>query len=263
MRHLALILLALAACNKESPPQTIAAPPPAASPPAAPSATPSATPTPAPAASQTQPAIPNPVTASFVDLSATGTPYKFRGCEALLVAVAKGNATAAGEKLSAGDVLVAQGVGEVILKGSGLAVLATVDAPGCAAGATTLTKKLVKANAAPDLVFAGGKMHARLDVEKEVSPNAYLGRLSGTAAVAEHSHPDSWEILCAVDAAGTFTLDGKEQRLGPRQVVAVPPATRHAWKPDEGSSLVALQLYAPPGPEQRFKALAADAGAKK
>jgi mannose-6-phosphate isomerase-like protein (cupin superfamily) len=75
-------------------------------------------------------------------------------------------------------------------------------------------------------------------------------------------HPDSWEILCAVDAAGTFTLDGKDQRLGPRQVVTVPPATKHAWTPDEGSNLVAIQLYAPPGPEQRFKALA-DAGATK
>ena len=106
-------------------------------------------------------------------------------------------------------------------------------------------------------------MSARLDVGPKASPDLYLGRLEGTAAVAEHVHEKSWEVLAAIDAAGTFTLDGKEQRLGPRQVVFVPPNTKHAWKPDQGSKLVALQMYSPPGPEQRFIALAAaekDAG---
>jgi hypothetical protein len=36
----------------------------------------------------------------------------------------------------------------------------------------------------------------------------------------------------------------------------VPPDTKHAWKPDPGSKLVAIQMYDPPGPEQRFVALA-------
>ena len=98
----------------------------------------------------------------------------------------------------------------------------------------------------------------------DVSPNAYMGRLEGIAPVAEHVHPDSWEILCAVDAAGTFTLDGKDQRLGPKQIVVVPPNTKHAWKPDDGKKLVAIQLYGPPGPEQRFKKLAEqDAAVRK
>jgi quercetin dioxygenase-like cupin family protein len=197
------------------------------------------------------------VSARFVDV-AGAAPYAIKGCEELLVALVSGAAAAGGDKLGAGDVLVASGAGEVALNGSGLAVIVTVDAPACpSGGARALTKKVVRASSAPDLAFAGGKMHARLDVEKELSPNAYMGRLSGSAPVAEHTHPDSWEIVCAVDAAGTFTLDGKEQRLGPRQIVVVPPATKHAWKPDPGSTLVAIQLYAPPGPEQRFKALAA------
>ena len=72
-------------------------------------------------------------------------------------------------------------------------------------------------------------------------------------------------------------LDGTEGKLGPKQVVTVPPGAKHAWKPDPGSRLVAVQLYSPPGPEQRFVGLAAadkdagtapaavtaDAGAKK
>ena len=51
------------------------------------------------------------------------------------------------------------------------------------------------------------------------SPELYLGHLEGTAPVAEHSH--------------------------------------HAWRPKAGSKLVAVQMYSPPGPEQRFVALAA------
>jgi hypothetical protein len=40
-------------------------------------------------------------------------------------------------------------------------------------------------------------------------------------------------------------------------VVGVPPGVRHFWTPAPGSKLVAFQLYSPPGPEQRFKKLAA------
>jgi quercetin dioxygenase-like cupin family protein len=113
----------------------------------------------------------------------------------------------------------------------------------------------VRADAAPDLVFANGQMHARLDVESE--PGVYFGRLEGTAPVAEHKHDSSWEILCALEGAGTFTLAGKPQRLENGGIVVVPPSTKHSWKPDDGVRLVAFQLYTPPGPEQRFKKLAA------
>jgi len=120
-------------------------------------------------------------------------------------------------------------------------------------------KHLVRATAARDLTWAGGTMHAHLDLESDVSPELYVGRLEGTAPVAEHVHESSWEILCAVEAAGMLTLDGKPSRVGSRSIVADPPNTRHSWKPDDGSKLVAIQLYTPPGPEQRFKKLAAAA----
>lgn len=61
-------------------------------------------------------------------------------------------------------------------------------------------------------------MHAHLDVEADVSgtPSLYLGRLSGTAGVAEHVHATWMRILAAVEASGTFTLAGAARRLGPR-----------------------------------------------
>jgi quercetin dioxygenase-like cupin family protein len=109
----------------------------------------------------------------------------------------------------------------------------------------------------PELRWAAGAMRAQLLVPAKDSPEVYLGRLEGTAPVAEHDHPTSAETLIAVEAAGVVTVDGKDVRVGPRQIVRIPAGTKHAWKPDPGSKLVAFQLYDPPGPEQRFIALAA------
>lgn len=188
------------------------------------------------------------------------TPFRLEDgvCERAIVAVAKGSFSVAGETLAAGDVLVVADPEGSEVKGSGLAVEARVRIPTCVAKARPAPERtVIRANVAPKLEWAGGKMSARLDVSTKASPEIYLGRLEGTGAVAEHVHAGSWEVLAAIDAAGTFTLDGKDQRLGPRQVVFVPPNTKHAWKPDPGSKLVAIQMYSPPGPEQRFVALAA------
>jgi mannose-6-phosphate isomerase-like protein (cupin superfamily) len=137
--------------------------------------------------------------------------------------------------------------------GGGLVLVARVPLRTCEGEAT---KSVVPAGRAEELTWAEGRMHAHLDVGAELSPEVYLGRLSGSAPVAEHVHAEQWEILAAVEAAGTFTLNGVPRRLGAGVVVAVPPGTRHSWQPDPGSTLVAVQLYDPPGPEQRFVGLA-------
>jgi quercetin dioxygenase-like cupin family protein len=199
-----------------------------------------------------------PVTARFVDLSASPTDMGANMCETAYVDVVRGTAQALGESLAAGDVLMVQGPDPFAVTGDGLAVFAVVVVPRCTPKARPVgpITHVVRASAAPDLTWAGGAMHAHLDLDKEVSLELYLGRLEGTAPVAEHLHEASWEILCAAEASGTFTLDGKATRLGPRGIVFVPPNTKHSWAPDPGSKLVAVQLYDPPGPEQRFKKLA-------
>ena len=40
-------------------------------------------------------------------------------------------------------------------------------------------------------------------------------------------------------------------------LASVPPGMPHGWKPAGKAPLLAIQVYAPPGPEQRFKKLAA------
>jgi mannose-6-phosphate isomerase-like protein (cupin superfamily) len=199
----------------------------------------------------------SPILATFIDLSAAGAPLKFRACEQIVVSVARGKASALGESLTVGDLLIAQGAGGFDVKGEGLALVATVRPHVCEPNqASSITKQVVRATAAPELTWANGAMHAHLDVDRERATTAYIGRLEGTAPVAEHSHDASWEILCVIDARGTAVIDGKTIRVGPRQILAIPPGKKHSWKPDGASKLVAIQFYSPPGPEQRFKALA-------
>lgn len=203
-----------------------------------------------------------PLTARFADLP-VDLPSAL--CREVMVAVVSGEASVSGDRLAAGDVLVTFHAMPMRLEGSGLVVI--VDAPeppeSCIVKARPAqVRSVVRGQAAPPLVWANGAMEARLDVPASVSPRVYLGRLAGTAPVAEHAHDGSWEILCAVEAAGTFTLGGVEHRLGKREIVMVPAGTKHSWKPDAGSKLVGVQLYMPPGPEQRFKALAAAASSE-
>jgi mannose-6-phosphate isomerase-like protein (cupin superfamily) len=186
-------------------------------------------------------------------------------CQTVLFAVAKGKMTVMGEALAAGDVLVVKHAEASVVKGAGLAVeVRTPEAPCAVRDRPAPQKKVIRGNAAQALTFAGGKMTAHLDVrEEEMVPGLYLGRLSGTATVPEHVHEGSFEILAAIDAAGTLTIDGRDVHLAPRQVVVFQPGAPHAWKPDPGTKLVAIQMYTPAGPEARFVDLAAaekDAG---
>jgi quercetin dioxygenase-like cupin family protein len=205
-------------------------------------------------------ALEPPIHAKFVD-----TPANLHAelCLRVLVAVVKGKVTAMGEALAAGDVLVVAHGGPFDATGTGTVVWAGVAIPDCAIlSRPSVTKVVVRGATTPKVEWAGGTMSARFDVTAgpkapSPAPELYLGRLEGTAAVPEHNHPTSWEILAAVEANGTFVLDGTERRLSSRQIVMVPPGAKHAWKPEPGSKLVAVQIYSPPGPEQRFVALAA------
>ena len=178
-------------------------------------------------------------------------------CERAIVTLIQGDLTLPAEKLAPGDSMVLAHAEAQELKGKGLALLARTRIPACAPKARPVPeKKVLRADKVPALRWAKGTMEAHLDTPHEVSPELYSGRLAGTASVAEHTHDGSWEILAAIEASGTFFLDGKEQRLGPKQIVFIPPGAKHAWKPDANVTLVAVQMYAPPGPEQRFVALA-------
>jgi mannose-6-phosphate isomerase-like protein (cupin superfamily) len=211
------------------------------------------------------PASDSALRAAFVELGS----YEWASsaaCEVRFLAAASGDVLVSRgpeeQHLSPGDVLVVQGPGRIRASGKAVVVAAAYSPQRCdeAIAAGHRGWSIARADTAPELSWAGtsgGSMHAHLDVQDFKSPSVYFGRLSGDAAVAEHAHDGSREVLCALQASGTFTLDGVAHHLGPRECVQVPPSARHAYRPDPGTGIVAFQMYAPPGPEQRFKKLAA------
>jgi hypothetical protein len=121
-----------------------------------------------------------------------------------------------------------------------------------------------------DLSWAGGAAHARLGFERDRSPNVYLGllRMGQDVPVADHAHTDGWEILIPLTAHGALTLSGegldaasgsfpRDVAVEAGKIVTMPSAVHHAFKPGDREPLFAIQLFTPPGPEQRFRALAA------
>jgi mannose-6-phosphate isomerase-like protein (cupin superfamily) len=111
----------------------------------------------------------------------------------------------------------------------------------------------------PDLAWGGGAYHARLGFE---DGSASLGALmaSKNAPVRPHAHEREWEILAVLSGDGTLvrTVGDREEKtpIGGGTFVAIAPGVTHAYRPAGTSPLVAVQLYLPPGPEQRFKKLA-------
>jgi len=122
----------------------------------------------------------------------------------------------------------------------------------------------VDLSASKDLAWAGGAMHARLGFEGD-KQRASVGLLfaSKDASVAQHQHDGSWEVLAVLRGGGTLrhakaagATDMSSLSVTDGTVALVPQGTQHAWQPGGAKPLVAVQIYAPPGPEQRFKTLA-------
>ena len=123
----------------------------------------------------------------------------------------------------------------------------------------------VETNHQPDLSWGGGAYHAHIGIEAMGSdtPSMSLGvlNLSKNAPVAEHVHDKEWEVMAIIEGEGELVKKGSSVKVAPGAIVAVPPGTPHAWKPSGTSALLAVQMYSPPGPEQRFKKLAESAPA--
>jgi mannose-6-phosphate isomerase-like protein (cupin superfamily) len=114
----------------------------------------------------------------------------------------------------------------------------------------------------PDLAWGGGAYHARLGFE---DGSASLGALmaSKSAPVRQNVHDHEWEILAILSGEGALvrTIGGREDTtpIAAGTFASIAPGVPHAYRPAGTSPLVAVQLFLPPGPEQRFKRLASGA----
>jgi mannose-6-phosphate isomerase-like protein (cupin superfamily) len=117
--------------------------------------------------------------------------------------------------------------------------------------------------AAPDLAWGKGAYHARIGFSAEASPRASLGllKMSEDGAVLPHEHEKEWEHMAILQGEGDFVQGaaGSERTLHATAgtMFSVAPGTRHHWKSAGTRSFLGIQVYTPPGPEQRFKKLAA------
>jgi len=71
------------------------------------------------------------------------------------------------------------------------------------------------------------------------------------AKLAEHVHANETEILYVLEGTGTITIAGTQSALTPTSVFQIPKNTKHALTAT--TAIRALQIYTPPGPEQRLK----------
>jgi mannose-6-phosphate isomerase-like protein (cupin superfamily) len=115
----------------------------------------------------------------------------------------------------------------------------------------------------PDLAWGGGAYHARVGWEADDRAAAVIDvlRFSAAAGVAEHTHDQAWEILALLEGDGVLVrrTASAEERIPARAgtLVTIPPGQRHSFKPSGKEPFLAIQVYTPPGPEQRFQKLAA------
>jgi mannose-6-phosphate isomerase-like protein (cupin superfamily) len=85
--------------------------------------------------------------------------------------------------------------------------------------------------------------------------------MSADGAVAPHVHEKEWEHMAILRGEGDFIQgvgDGEQTlHASDGTLFSVPPGTRHRWQPAGSRPFLGIQVYTPPGPEQRFKKLAA------
>jgi putative monooxygenase len=81
--------------------------------------------------------------------------------------------------------------------------------------------------------------------------SASIATIAAGAEVPEHVHAKETELLYCTSGEGVLTVNGATLVLDDSSVVQIPPNTKHSAIGKV--TMRALQIYAPAGPEQRFK----------
>jgi len=110
---------------------------------------------------------------------------------------------------------------------------------------------------APALTTGGGKIHVKLLFDAESTGSDAAGvslvEFDPGADIPRHTHPSA-EVLYIFAGQGELTIGSDKLPFGPDQAIHLPEGQPHAAKFTGPDKTVALQIYAPAGPEQRYKA---------
>jgi quercetin dioxygenase-like cupin family protein len=117
----------------------------------------------------------------------------------------------------------------------------------------------------------GGKATARIVLEEKVtgSPALALDLLEFMpgAEVPRHEHPGVTELLYILDGGGTLMVGNQIHKFGANELLHIPPEQSHGVRLATSERTLAIQIYSPAGPEQRFRtpatAAAPSAASKK
>jgi quercetin dioxygenase-like cupin family protein len=135
-------------------------------------------------------------------------------------------------------------------------------APAPATGAAPPPAGFVVATASKvePIALPGGKGRVRMLLTPETTgqPSAYLGVLEADPGleIPRHQHAGSAEILYVVSGAGELTVGSEKIPFGPDEAIHLADNQPHAVTFTGPDKTIMIQLYAPAGPEQRFKAAA-------
>ena len=127
-------------------------------------------------------------------------------------------------------------------------------------GTGTLPRALRSSLREP-LVLSDGSLSVRILFDDQAM-SAALSVLDGDGdlRVPEHRHPESVEALYIESGSGMMHIEGQELAVRPGMIVTIPQNALHDFQGDGTIPLRAIQVYAPPGPEQRFRVLAREGG---
>jgi quercetin dioxygenase-like cupin family protein len=116
---------------------------------------------------------------------------------------------------------------------------------------------------AESLKILSGKGTARILLEQKVtgSPALALSLLEFApgAEVPRHSHPGASEVLYVLSGGGDVMVGSEKVPFGPETAIHIPGDQPHGATFTSAEPRVAVQIYAPAGPEQRFRGPAAPA----
>jgi len=129
---------------------------------------------------------------------------------------------------------------------------------GAAGGAPAPTSMPVATTSAvAPTPLPGGKARVRmlLTPKQTGHTNAYLGVLEADpgAEIPRHSHAGSAEILYLVSGGGELTIGSEKIPFAADEVLHIPDGQPHAGKFTGSDKTVMVQIYAPAGPEERFR----------
>ncbi|MBN1208391.1 MAG: cupin domain-containing protein [Myxococcaceae bacterium] len=113
----------------------------------------------------------------------------------------------------------------------------------------------VSTKEAPRHQIASGKGSATLLLNASTGATAAsmtLLELGKGATVPEHVHETSAELLYIEDGAAEMTVDGQKVKVEKGDAVYIPAGAKHSAQVVSEAPMRAVQVYAGPGPEQRF-----------